>query len=318
MSGQPRRRRRRAGKLPIVSFPAAADESLRIRVFFKVFADQPNIDPIFKQLHTHQFFELVYLEEGRGTHRLGDRDEALISSGDLALIFPGEAHLLKEQPGSRMWTVIFTADALWPKKSDTVAFSRDDEDLLLHLLLRETHGATRQLRVPPAERSQWVRDLRRLKAELDARPFGYRAASRALLTLLLLGAARLAREGGLLTAAPLHPALGSVFQYIEKRFRSPISLADVAKAVQLSPAYLTDLVRRATGRTVLRWITERRMAEARALLLQSDLVLQEVAYQIGYDDVGHFIRQFRKMHGVPPEKWRRSNQVLEAPSLASA
>jgi len=65
---------------------------------------------------------------------------------------------------------------------------------------------------------------------------------------------------------PEHSSLEPVFQFIEAHYPQPIRLTDVAQAVGYSPAYLTHLVQSQTGRTVKRWIIERRMAEARFLL----------------------------------------------------
>ncbi len=50
---------------------------------------------------------------------------------------------------------------------------------------------------------------------------------------------------------PTCPKLSEVFDFIEANYHQPISLDDVAKAVGYSPAYLTDLVKRQTGQTIL-------------------------------------------------------------------
>ncbi|BBY42390.1 hypothetical protein A5765_22745 [Mycolicibacterium celeriflavum] len=52
------------------------------------------------------------------------------------------------------------------------------------------------------------------------------------------------------------------------------------------------------------WIIERRMAESRRLLADTDLSIQEVARQVGIADPGYFSRQFRRMHGTSPRSWR--------------
>jgi AraC-like DNA-binding protein len=59
------------------------------------------------------------------------------------------------------------------------------------------------------------------------------------------------------------PLLAEVLGFIEERHAEPISLRDVARAVSLSPGHLTTVVRRRMGRTVVEWIAERRMAQAR-------------------------------------------------------
>ncbi|PRC51770.1 AraC family transcriptional regulator, partial [Mycobacterium sp. ITM-2017-0098] len=66
-----------------------------------------------------------------------------------------------------------------------------------------------------------------------------------------------------------------------------------------------------TGRTVQEWIVERRMAEARSLLLGTDLAVQEVAARVGIADPGYFTRVFRHAHGDSPRTWR-AKQVRTA------
>ena len=77
----------------------------------------------------------------------------------------------------------------------------------------------------------------------------------------------------------------------------------------LTPGYLTTLVGRKTGRTVGAWIIERRMAEARRLLVATDLAVEEVGRQVGYRDGGYFVRHFRRAHGVTPRAWRRAGRA---------
>lgn len=87
----------------------------------------------------------------------------------------------------------------------------------------------------------------------------------------------------------------------------PLSLADVAAELHLSPGYLTTALRERTGRTVQDWIVERRMAEARRLLLATELPMGEVAVRVGYPDPGYFGRVFRHVHGVSPTGWRAAH-----------
>jgi AraC-like DNA-binding protein len=78
--------------------------------------------------------------------------------------------------------------------------------------------------------------------------------------------------------------------------------------VSLSPSHLTTVVRRKTGRTVGEWIAERRMVEARRLLVETDLAVEEVGRRVGYGDPGYFVRSFRRAHGMTPLGWRRAGR----------
>ena len=104
------------------------------------------------------------------------------------------------------------------------------------------------------------------------------------------------------------PLLAEVFTFIEERYRERISLKDVARAVSLSPGHLTTVVRRKTGRPVQEWISERRMVEARRLLVETDLTVEEVDRRVGYGDAGYFARSFRRSHGATPLSWRRAGR----------
>lgn len=101
------------------------------------------------------------------------------------------------------------------------------------------------------------------------------------------------------------PRISAVFQFIEANYHHPLQLKEVAASLGYSPAYLTDLVRRKTGRTVKQWIVERRMDCARKLLLDTEESISQIAEQTGYLDTGYFIRQFKQLHGTSPHQWRK-------------
>lgn len=117
-------------------------------------------------------------------------------------------------------------------------------------------------------------------------------------------AARLAEQ----SIFPTCSHLNEVFQFIEANYHQPITLSDVAQAVGYAPAYLTNLVKRQTQRTVHCWIVERRMAAARSLLLETDRPVSQIAAAVGYPDTGHFIRQFRQLYSMPPKVWRNTQR----------
>jgi YesN/AraC family two-component response regulator len=118
-----------------------------------------------------------------------------------------------------------------------------------------------------------------------------------------------------LETAPIFPdcsRLSSVFTFIETNYRLPISLSDVAKAAGYSPAYLTNLAQELTGYSIKRWITERRMSQARMLLCETEQPVGQIATSVGYPDVAYFTRQFRQLHGDPPQSWRNSVRLRSA------
>jgi YesN/AraC family two-component response regulator len=103
---------------------------------------------------------------------------------------------------------------------------------------------------------------------------------------------------------PDRPQLQKIFDFIESHYDKAISLKEIAITFERSPSYLTQLMRRLTGKTLYQWLVDRRMFQARYLLLNTDLAIYQVAKAVGYDDAGHFIKHFRKLHGLPPQTWR--------------
>ena len=253
--------------------------------------------------HVHQYFEIVYIEAGEGIHGIEDH-VVPAREGDVFLIAPGEMHDTSGLAGACKWVVAFGADALNPGRTDAITFVMPTDELLLLAFLRPVGVETEHFCVPALDRPRWIERFHLLERELRAQRLGYEEAARSLLVLLLTDIARLAfnQENSLILPSRL--LLTQVFRYIDAQFRDAISLREVAAAVGHAPAYLTDLVRRETGRTVLEWIVERRMAEARYLLRETNETIQQIAEVVGYGHTGHFINQFKRLHGMTPSVWR--------------
>lgn len=107
---------------------------------------------------------------------------------------------------------------------------------------------------------------------------------------------------------PFCPQMSEVFRFIEASYHQPISLCDVARAVGYSPAYLTNLMRQQTGKSVHRWIVERRMTQALSLLLETEKAVNQIAEAVGYQDACHFSRYFRQLYGTSPQAWRSARR----------
>ncbi|MDB9376242.1 helix-turn-helix domain-containing protein [Nodularia sphaerocarpa] len=117
---------------------------------------------------------------------------------------------------------------------------------------------------------------------------------------------------------PSIPRLCEVFEFIELNYHQSIRLKEVAQAVGYSSAYLTDLVRRLTGKTVNNWIIERRIVAASTLLLETNYSVDEIALKVGYQNINHFYCQFRDYYQNTPRAWRQAqrcklghNQILQ-------
>lgn len=117
-------------------------------------------------------------------------------------------------------------------------------------------------------------------------------------------------------APPGHKRLADeVLEVIERRFADRLSLASVAAELSRSPASIARTAREVTGRSVVELIAERRMQEARVLLVESDLSVAEIASRVGYRSLGYFHRAFRKSTETTPQRWRVGNSAPTVVSL---
>jgi AraC family transcriptional regulator, transcriptional activator of pobA len=303
--GRARERGRRGGGPPVFTYEAAPGEPL---VSTLKFGREVASSGGLPGSHSHDFLTLAYFERDGGSLLSGDRRWEL-RAGDAFVSSPGEVHDPSGLAEAKGWAVFFPAEILAPSSSG-VFLSWRSHPLLFPFVagVDRTGGGARRLIVPPKERPSWSARLSALDLELRERREGYREAALAHLTLLLVDVGRLAAEVVGELRLNGEPLLAEVFGFVEERYSDPVSLKDVARAVSLSPGHLTTVVRRKTGRTVLEWITERRMAQGRRLLVETDLSVEEVGYRVGYNDPGYFVRSFRRAHGTTPLGWRHAGR----------
>lgn len=86
----------------------------------------------------------------------------------------------------------------------------------------------------------------------------------------------------------------------------PFNLNELAAAVNLSPSRLRHLFKNEIGLTPAQYLKRLRIEGARELLEGSFLRLKEVMPRVGVSDESHFVRDFKKAHGLPPIKYRHS------------
>lgn len=110
-------------------------------------------------------------------------------------------------------------------------------------------------------------------------------------------------------AAPPSRFAQRALQVIAERYREPVGLSQLSRDLGYSAAYLTDTLRRETGRTVLQWIMHHRLEEAKRLMGTTDWTGQQIAEAAGFSSYNQFLHQFRQLYGVPPKAWRDASKA---------
>ena len=133
---------------------------------------------------------------------------------------------------------------------------------------------------------------------------------RVLLKRLLIKSSRLIKKDFIDPTIP-STQLDLIRQYnvlVEKHFREKHQVADYAEMLFKSPKTLSNLFKKMGDSTPLMTINERIVLEAKRLLLYSDKTAEEIAFDLGYNEAGHFSKFFKNQVGIPPVKFR--NQTL--------
>jgi transcriptional regulator GlxA family with amidase domain len=104
---------------------------------------------------------------------------------------------------------------------------------------------------------------------------------------------------------PVDRRIGWAVAHMEEGLDRAIHVADLARAVHLSPAQFTRLFRATTGASPARYLHARRLEHARVLLETTFLTVKEVMAKVGFNDPSHFTRSFSRYHGIAPSRLRR-------------
>ncbi len=96
---------------------------------------------------------------------------------------------------------------------------------------------------------------------------------------------------------------------VEQHFKTKSTVAEYASLLNKSPKTISNLFAKHGTKTPLQYIQERKMLEARRLLSYTERQIQEIAYEIGFEDIQAFSRFFRKHEGVSPSKFREKGQL---------
>lgn len=95
-----------------------------------------------------------------------------------------------------------------------------------------------------------------------------------------------------------------VMQYIKLNADKDITLNEVAEEVFLSPVYLSRLIKMETGKTFTDYVVKARMDHAAQLLQNTNMKIYEISEQVGYKDVRHFYKLFKKHTSHTPKEYR--------------
>jgi AraC-like DNA-binding protein len=100
------------------------------------------------------------------------------------------------------------------------------------------------------------------------------------------------------------PVITRAKEYIQQHEADELSLGEVAKAVNTSSFYFCKLFKKITGLNFTHYVSRVRVEKAKNLLLNPNLRVSEIAFEVGFQSLTHFNRVFKKIIGQSPTEYR--------------
>jgi len=105
--------------------------------------------------------------------------------------------------------------------------------------------------------------------------------------------------------------VNTVLEFINDNYMYNLSLDIISKNMYLSPVYISKIFKESTGDSPINYLIKLRLLKAKELLEKGDQSINKVSLAVGYPDVYHFSKLFKKYYGCPPSKLKKKSPANE-------
>lgn len=259
-------------------------------------------------LHTHDFWEIVYVAEGVGTHYTEDLKQVL-KEGDLLILSPGVAHTITSPEHGRwvrvcnclfkdeFFTSVLAAYLQIEEMKSSQVYSLCKEQAPFFLHIKDNYG-------------QRFRTLVEIMYDeyIQALPGSDFILRNSLEHLLIEATRAIDHFGADLSKTTKNKEIEELLRYMDAHLDMDLTLHFLAAQVHLSREYLSRYFKQYTGKTISSYLLEQRMIRARDLLRTTSYSISDISLFCGYPSVGNFQKYFKKEFNMSPSKYRKMVQ----------
>ena len=248
-------------------------------------------------LHSHSFYELLFCTNSCDAEYLVGSERYRLQKGDIIFIAPGVSHrpLLP-----REMTVPYQRDVVWISTEFMESLGKTFPDFA-----GNHTGYTSLLRTDRSQQEIFATLFRHGIREAESHRPGWElaVAGNTMLLLTQIYRAFLTRSAEPLQAEK--PELPDrVMAYVEERLDKKLTLAEVAHYFYVSESTISQTFRKKLGVSFYRYVTQRRLISAKALIEQG-INLETVSEKVGFGDYSVFYRAFKQEYGISPRQYRK-------------
>lgn len=258
------------------------------------------------QSHWHDFVELVFIRKEGGIHRIDNKHHEC-HRGQVYLILPGTHHSFDGSVPVALSNILF-----FPWRIKQILDSIGDISGLHNyfssrLTRKDQKKAPPVLQLEGSEHPSIFSLLDRMQKESDGKEPGYKGMLEAHFLNLLISLSRssLGRKNLFLERGTPSQKVGYLVHRLEQEFHLPWTLEEMAAAIHTSVPSLCRYFKEHTGSSPLDYLIRLRIEKAKDLISHSDLLITEIAFQVGFNDGNYFARQFKRICGISAGGYRK-------------
>lgn len=113
----------------------------------------------------------------------------------------------------------------------------------------------------------------------------------------------------LLNANTATYAFIKTIEYIEDNFEKKITIDELADIANMSKYHFIRKFKRTYSETPYEFITRFKINKSKSILLTTEYSIDEISLMVGFNDATTFIRAFKKLTGITPNKYRTENKL---------
>lgn len=250
-------------------------------------------------MHIHDCYEVYYSISG-GKQFLIDNKVYDIAPGDIFLISQYDSHYLTQIDQELHERIVIMIDPEFMK-------SVSSEETNLNKCF-ENRGEDFSHKIS-LNQEQQKRFLYFINKILSSNSYGHDLLEKTTFIelFLMINKILLDKDGDKATEeiATYNEQVDAILSYLNSNIQNPVSIGDLAKHFYISESYICRIFKSATGTTINKYMTARRISIAKSLLAEGKGV-SEVCEECGFSDYSNFLKAFTKSVGISPKKYSQN------------